>query len=397
MSRIYSLPTFFRMVPNSMLKGFFDQRGVDTSEVPWKYLKQREVKQLLQMFRELPHDTQLEFEGIFQDVFDLACETGFESLQHAAEIFNEHLWLKSFEKKPSLYAISFWAWYAYRPMFQFALARHHAKHLLWWRKRKMLPILKPDWNDDTRHALESALQNYFVEKQNRGDVCTVEMQTFDERTYYFFAWPDDYIRHFQQHDEEGNLKPKRARPTFGIVFAYDSEEGTLAIHAKGSEKMKSELEEIFLASVICQSCEQSENVPYDLSVLAWSNFTLASDPEDCVLIQLKELRLKWRQCGSVHFRPDRNVKWTTMLEKTALSEELSRADAMVEYAKFQFLFFSNLDEKGGSLTFEITPPNRCTLQNRDPKRVELIRKYLRKWRIENDIIIEKNPEIVPAG
>ena len=109
MSRIYSLPTFFRMVPHSMLKTFFEKRQIDTTEIHWKFLKEREIQPLLWMFRELPRETQAELEGIFQEIFELACESGFTALQQAADTFNEQFWLKSFVKKPSFYAVSFWA------------------------------------------------------------------------------------------------------------------------------------------------------------------------------------------------------------------------------------------------------------------------------------------------
>ena len=397
MSRIYSLPTFFRMVPRPMLKTFFKKHQIDTTEIPWESLKNREIEPLLYMFHDLPRETQIELEGIFQEVFELACESGFETLRQAAEVFNEQHWLNGFEKNASLYAISLWAWSTYNPMFQFALARHHAKQLTWWRKREGLPKLKPLWNEERKEALESSLQNYFVGKQNRGDVCTVETQTFDEKTCYFYAYPDDYLRHYQQHDTEGNLRPKRVKPTFEVVFAYNSEEGTLEIHAKGGEKMKSELEEIFLETVIGQDREMFAGSPYDLSVIIQNGFTLASDPEDCVVIQLKELRLKWNKWGSVQVRPDDNLELMDMLKNMTLGNDISLTNASIEYAKFQFLFYSDKEEKGRSLTFEIVAPNRCTLKNRDKKRMELIRKYLRKWRIENDTVIEKPLGIVPAG
>ena len=396
MTRTYSLATFFRMIPNVTLKAFFEKYNISTREINWKYLKQREVQPLIHQFRELPRETQIELEGIFQDVFELSCESGFEALQQAAKVFDERLWLQLFAKKPSLYSVAFWAWTAYRPMFDHALASHRAQKLSWWRKRDGLPMVTPEWNDEVKLALETALENYFVENQKRGEVCTVEMQSFDGNTYYFFAYPDDHLWQFQQHDIDGNLRPKRTRPTFEVVFAYNSQEGTLEIHAKGGEKTKAELENIFLEAVLGGHFAMSADSPYDLSVILNESFALTSDPEDGVMIQLKELRLNWKEWGSIHYRPNKWIDLIAALRTTLLDGNFTRNKAAVEYAKFQFFFFADQEKKGGALTFEITS-NRCTLRGQCPKRVEIIRKHLKIWEIEHDTVIETDSELVAVG
>lgn len=361
MSRTYSLSTFFRMVPNSMLRGFFDRHGVNTSEPLWKYVKERDIEPFLTIFNALPREKQIEFDGIFQEIYELACPSGFEALKKAAEYFSEKLWLVSFAKQPSLYVIAFWSRSAFPKMFAYALSLHKVQSLSWWRKREGLPQTPPEWNEEIKGNLEGALQDYFKGNQNRGEICTIETHYYGEGIHYYLAYLDDYTRKVHVHDHQKALVTKTTRPTFDVVFAYSSREGTLELHAKGSEKMKKELEEIFINQVIGETIELPLDAPYHLDALLSNRFALEADFEDGLSIRLDAIELYWEEHGSLCCKPNKNRNIFDVIAE-GINYPLEKAKVL--YAKFQFVFLSTESQRGGSMTFEIAAPNRCTFETK---------------------------------
>ena len=383
MARTFSLSTFFRMVPHSLLKRLFQTLEIDTQEIPWDFLKNRDCEHFLKFFQELPPEKQDELEGVCCDVFELACDTGLNALCQTADDQHESGWFSLSPEKTTPYAKSLWSWLQYPVVFQKALEFHKVDHLSLWRKRDSLPHKAPEWNHEIKKSLEAALQAYFTEKQGRGQVCTVVMQNYRRDVYHFIAYPDDYVRNFTHHDESGRLITRKTRPTFEVVYVYDSKEGTLELHAKGGNKTKAALEDIFVKTLFGQVPDFAEQI-YDLSVFKEDGFVLTPDPRDNIVIQLKEITLEWASIRKVTVKAEKHENTLDWVRETISEYALPWKPAQVTRVKIQIFILPDEYRRRGSITFEIAAPNKCTLRNQDAARIELARKYLRLWGVEND-------------
>jgi hypothetical protein len=120
-------------------------------------------------------------------------------------------------------------------------------------------------------------------------------------TFYFFAYPDDYVQDSYIHDMNCTLVTQTIRQTIEIVFAYNSIEGTSDLFAKLSKKLREELETIFLKKLLTIIPEDDEKPPYDLSMLLDPNFTLHTFPADHINVRVVSLTLSWEDDKEVTF------------------------------------------------------------------------------------------------
>jgi hypothetical protein len=56
----------------------------------------------------------------------------------------------------------------------------------------------------------------------------------------------------------------------------------------------------------------------------------------------------------------------------------------VTQVTFCFQFAPRGRTRGGTVTFNVTWPNSCTVRSERPERVEIVHKYLKRWGIERD-------------
>jgi hypothetical protein len=209
------------------------------------------------------------------------------------------------------------------------------------------------------------------------------MQNHRQDVYHFIAYPDDYVRNFTHHNESGQLITRKTRPTFEVVYVYNSKLGTLELHTKGGDKTKTALEEIFIESVFGSVPDFAEQT-YDLSVFKQDGFVLTPDPRDNIVIQLKEITLEWENIRKITLKAEKHYDTLDWVRRSIEEEELPWHQARVHHVKIQILILQNEYRRRGSMTFEIAVPNKNTLRNQDEARIELARKYLKKWGIENE-------------
>lgn len=225
------------MVPNRLLKEFFQRLGLGDLGIPWDQLGEREIEPVIKALSERPRAEQDRIEGEMRSVFDLACDTGMGAIFEGAVRCGECKLSEAMPEDLGPYGKSMWAWLNRPEAFEKALLIHQVEHLSWWRKRNDLPMLPPDMSAAARAQLEEEIASMLTWEQGRGTVCTVEVLERDG-TVYFFAHPDDFVQNVTAHDEDGKLAPRTFRATFPIVFAHTQGEGTLELYAKLPAKLK---------------------------------------------------------------------------------------------------------------------------------------------------------------
>lgn len=399
-SRRFSIPTVLRMVPNTLLKTFFASLGHEEFDPKWAELKEKEVTPILKYLDELPRDKLDEVESALHSVSDLASDDGLGVLLEAGKVCGVPNLGTLVPDKLSVSGRVMWIWLNHRSVFQKAEILHQIDHLSWWRKRNDLPRNTPD---TSRHAIEKLaceISN-LLKEQGRGKDCTVETTTRGD-VYYFFAYPDDFVENVLIHDSEGHLSPETFRQTLCVVFAYDLAEGSLELHAgRGIHKpIKEQLEVTFADAILHWELNAYDReAAYELDQLKDPLFNLTTDPADRLSVRIRKLRLSSANSGRrIHIEvddddPDDNIH--TAIAECINLEKVPLSQWHVTLVTFRFEFLHTEGRKPGRQSLDVGYPRSCSLRNARPERVELIQKYLKRWKI--DCVKAAEPAAVEVG
>jgi len=287
--RHFSLATVFRMMPVMMTRDFFLSLGADVTSLDWNTVNRNHIAPIETFFQSLSPFLQEHARAILCDIHKLACTDGMNAINEAIELAHRGPIFLGECAKANCYARAMLLWSIDRDIFQQALTIVQLTQLSWWRKKRHLPQLIPDFNETVKHQFESALETLFVKKQARGYVCTVDMLDMGNGVYYFFAYPDDYPKSALTHDDMRTLVPRTFQHTFEVVFAFDSKRGTLEICGKVSNKMKLQLEEIFIETVLATTHEDDDQRNYDLSVFKNPAFIPWTESSDQIQVSVLSL------------------------------------------------------------------------------------------------------------
>jgi hypothetical protein len=383
------------MTEKPLLKLFFEYLGADVDQVPWDKLKRNDINAIQNLFDKLPSDKRDAAEVVLREVHTLACEQGIQALGEAAEeLHADQSWGDIYLSDKNLYAKALSAWLLFREIFDHAARYYELDTLSWWRKRLDLPKKIPVFDETVKKNLETEIEEFFKTRQGRGFICTVEMYARSDGTFYFFAYPADYVEDTYVHDESGNLVAQMIRKTFEIVFVYDSIEGTSDLSAKLSPKIKDELETIFLRQILDFVPENYKKDLYDLSPLMTSSFQMRVRPEDRLKVQVVSFTLFWDKKAVLAVVPKGSLTAEDIIKHGINVAQLSMEKAIVQKARFRFEFLPSGKGRSKVITFDIGTPDSCTLKNQDPTRLEKIHHYLKEWRIEYD---NKNETTINAS
>lgn len=387
MSRHFTLPTILRMTPNDLLQQFFGRLGHSLPCIDWLRLKDRQVEPLLSAMSALPREAQEQIESSLASVFELACEAGWQAILDAARQYGEGEPARRFPSGACAYARAMWTWLNRPEVFEHALLMHEVEGLPRWRKRTGLPILPPRITPDTVRELGVALSNCLRREEGRGHNCTVEYYRRRDDADVFVAYPDDFVRTVMAHDKQGRLLPRSFQQTFEIVFAYQAEAGTLELFAKVAPLVKPKLECLFGQIILGADIgPKSHTQPFNLNRLKDRYFCLETDPHDCLSVSIRRLRLDVPSHGRLTVEPDstgRSGDVYEVIDDCLNDEAISWDDVKISLATFHFKFDARPGRKAGTLKFDVAYPDRCSIKSSRPERIELTRKYLRRWRIAN--------------
>lgn len=383
MSRVFSVPTVLRMTANSLLQQFFDRIGHAKLNVPWDKLRERDIQPVLDSLAAVPRTTFDRVEADLHSVFDLACESGINAILEAGASGGDDM--AALMPGGGAYSQAMWVWLHRRDVFDRASLFHQVDDLSWWRKRADLPHTSPRNEPEAYRELERSLADLLQREQGRGQVCTVEPFHRDG-TDYFVAHPDDFVDNVTIHDDDGKLSPHSLRRTFTIVFAFRSEDGSLELFARVPAKLKPRIEVIFAKIMLGVELDDWKPDAYELNPLKHRSFSLATDPDDCVRVHIRRLRLavkNSRRRLTVEADTDKAANDIhDMMDDVLNKERLPLSAVNVTMATLCFEFLPIDGRKAGSMTFDVAYPYTCNLRNHRPDRVELATKYLKRWGID---------------
>jgi len=397
MTRSFSIPTVLRMVPNRLLQEFFVKLGHADFDPHWRELREREIDPILDYLSELPRGRMDEFESGLRNVSDLASESGFNAMLEAGPLCGVTSLGSLVPEDLGPWGRAMWVWLHHRAVFEKALMIDRVEHMPSWRKRNDVPRIDPDTSPDAIAKLERDIST-LLQSQGRGRDCTVEVMQRGGVTYVL-AHPDDCLRNFLAHDEDGKLSPASFRQTLHVVFAYDREEGSLETFAKFTKPIKEQLEVIFADAILhWELGKYDPEAAYELDQLKDPSFDLTPDPGDQLRISIRKMRLSATNSGRrllVEVGDDPRDDIHRAIEECINLEGVPLSEWHVTQVTFCFEFLPLDGRVPGRLSFDVGFPRSCNLRNARPERVELIQKYLKRWRIDRAATAESR--VVAVG
>ncbi|TXL78254.1 hypothetical protein FHP25_08685 [Vineibacter terrae] len=373
MARHFSIPSFFRQVPNALLRRCFVAHGL-LVDFDFEAMPETRPNKLLEAWRTLPDAVRNEMEAEFTEVFDMACEKG------ARAILDEAQWqmraspdsYKAFADKlasmPGHFERAVSVFLDHRDLWRGAALFYHADTLPYWRKRPGLPRVSAAIECDSRRELALGIGTWFHEVEGRGRSCMVELLRRDDRDY-FFVYPEDYS---QQSIEwvDGQFSRRPHNPAFEIVYVWSQHEGTLDFNHRGARKAVEPLQRIFARAILKLDDlppETKHQRVYDLNPLRSRGFQFVYTPDGGILrVAVRKLRLssRIRSGDSMTFEADIAANPLALYD---LLEEVERSIPLtgqwnVTQAEISVLMLTASDKPPKTVTFQISWPNSCSLK-----------------------------------
>lgn len=385
--------TFLRQTSNRMLRQCFTG-DCTLAGVDWDEMSEHRIELVYDQWQQLPDAQRVAVERKFEDAEVLANESGIQSLvdecafhginiaaeweQQGLEAFRDRvLWVA--DKHPRAFEVA-------------GIINHaHMLPLRYWRKRGNMPRQAPDVTPEAIERFRDAISAYFRQSQGRGHRCTVDPYLRVQRYHYFFAYPDDYANTYLGHDEGGHFVRRPQRPAFEVVFLFDQVDGTLELFAHGGKDVQRELQTIFCRELfgIELPPEVPNSHPYELNGLKARDFGFPTDPADGVEeTRVRKLRLSvlggqkrriWLEGDPDAGRQD----VYDMMDEYLNDTNLPRSLVNITVATLSLKIAAQGNEKGGTVTFDVSFPNSSNLKNERRERLRgIAEKYLKAWGID---------------
>lgn len=249
MARQYSAKTFFRRVPNRLLREYFQQRGI-SSDVDWETVRETDVDPLFAALeQQLPDRTQSAIESDFAMTNDLACEAGTVAILEETAYWGRD-WSGQFAEMTSPYERAFWTFLSEPRRFDVAGCFHETDRRTFSCRRFVGMHLDTSGESDRLEALEAGVSKFY-RTQGRGRYCHVDRYVCkDPERYCYFVYTEDYANTDLGFDENGEFQHRVRKSAFEIIFVYRPDDGILEMHARGSKKQKEALQEIFCLAIL---------------------------------------------------------------------------------------------------------------------------------------------------
>ncbi len=120
MSRQYSLRNFLRRAPQALLRDYLAQQGLG-NDIDWKYLSPNNVEPVFSVIREADAVAQEKINLAFQEIHDMADESGILTIiQEAKDCGNEIDLAEALKEMSSCYEKAFWVFLNHQAIFSTA-------------------------------------------------------------------------------------------------------------------------------------------------------------------------------------------------------------------------------------------------------------------------------------
>ena len=379
-----------RQLSTPLLRNFFGRKAPDL-DLKGDKGSGLTVNDIFDAWQRLPPAKRKDIEMVFHEIAEMASdENGVKVLQEEGLAQGENLGAR-LESMDSRYDKALWT-YMNRPRIWDAAIRFAKADSLSvrrsWVKRSEVPKADPKTDEEGLNKLAVTVSAFYREQEARGHHCKVEHFARGAAHDYYFVYLSDYADTHINFAEGGDLCRTTERRAFGVVFAYDRENATLEMFAKGGKKVVEPLQKIFCEVILGQKLKNNDpgRKPFCLDMLLDRNFAFPTDPEDNVeSVSIRTLRLSiiGRTRGRITLDADPEKSPDNIYDM--LADDLNRKHLplsvlCVTKATLHLKLKGYGRIKG--LTFNVSIPDTCDLKSKREDLRLLGEKYLRKWEID---------------
>jgi hypothetical protein len=278
------------------------------------------------------------------------------------------------------------AWLANRAVIDRAVRIHQVENLTWWRKRRDLPQLAPDFSSEALCRFEQELSALLLAEEGRGRVCTAETMS-RKGTEYVLVHADDYAQNVTTHDKQRQLVPHTIRQTFPLIFAVNVGEGTLESFAKLPARTKPKVEALFarLLLGVTELPKWPKRPTYKLDQLKTREFVLEPGVGDPVRADIIQMRFRYTNSQrQLILKGDPAWPGDTrhFLDQALNQDQVPLSSLELMMVTLAFEFTDGCEPR--SLTLDVAQPTSSGLRHLPPNRMDLVQKCIRMWGIDAD-------------
>ncbi|MEQ1504301.1 MAG: hypothetical protein ABMB14_18820 [Myxococcota bacterium] len=296
MASTYTLSTFLRQTPKSLLQRYF--RGHDLlGHVAFDELRTRDATVITEAMNRLPTEVRGRIDLDFQDIHLLADKFAARIVMDLAQAYEPEL-VDRLGRMENHYARAMWLYLERRrhddDLFDHCRELVQVEQIRFSRskRRNSLPHYPPAHDEPVLLMMAEGIKELY-QAQGRGGNCQVEVyERQDPSRFYFVGYPEDYAT--SELEYEGvELRRRVRRSTFDVALLYRPDEGTLEIHAPGRRDEIEALQRIFCETALGSAAPPLGNDRcYDLDRLLDPAFAFALDPvDDLDRIEVCSMRL----------------------------------------------------------------------------------------------------------
>ncbi len=373
MSRSFIRKSFLRHCDKDLFQELFPILNI-TTPFPEQQDNEKDAAFFSRYLESLPETEQLHAEQAFRDINDLSRDDDvliFLELKPSLS--------KEFEEIENPYNKAMYCYIHHQNTFRIARLSHEVINLK--TRKEVFHLERKSVSEvlEKKEALENALITMLGKKEGRGRKCKVEPHVDNDRIS-LVAYPEDYLKTEEQYNHQGELDRRLRKSVARIIYIYYPELGKLEIGARGQDKRKLALVNIFIATVL----ESSEMIYsfkelYDLGVLWEEGKTLAPLPHHEVeYIKFKELafRNNYRCDEKIVLYLNRKGGLEPMRELMAY-KRINKEHYTILWVTINIKFPGR--RKRGSVTMRITPTGTNLNDSVNDKKAK---EYLNLWGFE---------------
>jgi len=361
----YSPKKLIRSISKSLLKRYFDERGL-LADFDWEGYAEGEPLPIMTALDELDSAVRTAVERDFTVVTELATDGGSRLIYEEAAVWSRPL-VPMLNNMANDFERAMLAMIEDRNLLNTALACHDIarfgeSHWRRWNVGKRLQVA------DDQDGLAKALRKIFKD-QGRGSHCHIDtLDRSDPDRFCCFAYPEDYPKTDLGYDEQNRFGRHARRTATEIIFVYRREDGILEMVGKGDQKQKERIAEAFCKTMLGLRAlpDPRGKPPYDLSVLKRRDFAFKTDPEDNIAnVDVRQLRFDLPGRGyrrlllSVRPTPEVPDVLHTLIDEAINKSNFPLDQLLVSQAELSFKFHGQKK----ALIFHVTYPDRCNLKD----------------------------------
>ncbi len=384
MARYFHTAKFLQRTPNAMIQEYLLSQGID-NDLTWQGRDERDTDDIYTLVAGLDSHENTRIKFNLERVHDLACPSAIKRVYQACNIFNRSDIIEGLDQLQSDHGRAMWLFLNHEKVFELATQLNKERFGSW--KYCVLGTQnKLNCDNTSVNAFKESLKSFY-KLQGDARYCKIDLYTCGQ-AHYFFTYPEGKAEIIPQYgNSEKEIKNLTIQKLHEVIFIYNSESGILKTNAIGTKEYIMSLQEQFCTCLLgMDTLPRQDNTIFDLNILKEPGFEFPLDDDETNVegIKLKEVRfvLNVDTRNRILVTLDSNSLWQSysrILESAGAVNNKKVAEAEIDYAKIQFIMRKPPKGRRPTLTFKITAPADCTLQDGEIDRIA--RKYLQKWKI----------------